>query len=453
MNDKLIESTHPAYRANAPTWELWRQAYFGGDGYVRRALVSHRLENARDFARRLDRATLLNYLRPICDTYTNYLFRAPWQFRLPPGLEFLAEDADHRGTSLPDFFKSLAPLTAAVGFMLVGVDEPALAAEAQPRNLAERQALGLRPYLYPIDPLDLHDWETDADGNFTMALVREKRQARRVVDGGIEDGGGEYFRLWTPDACVLLDADGKQVARFENRAGVVPIASLTFRDVGDPVVGQGLGQDLEPVQAHILNVASLLSEIFFRQTFSQLVAEGSAEEYGENGDIARLGTASIFLYPEGRKAPSYISPDAAQAQLLMAEMDRSIDEIYRLANLTRGSVREGAMQSGISKAFDFLDTNQALTDVGRNVADTMQKVLRLAGRWLGLATDEIVVSPPADYGVVDLDGDVNRLKQLVETGAHPALIAAVQQRIARTLFPGDGALPAALARRDEGQTP
>jgi hypothetical protein len=448
MNKKLTQSIHPIYRDHAAAWEKWRAAYFGGPGYVRQALESHRLENGRDFARRLSRATLLNYLRPICDTYANYLFRPAWSIKVPPALRFLMHDVDRRGTSLLDFFKGLMPLTSATGFSLIGVDEPELPPGEKPDSLAERHSLGLRPYLYFIDPLDLRDWETDADGAFTLALVRESRSRRQVGPAGITAGGGETYRLWTREACVMLDAEGNVLGRHENRAGVVPIVPLMFRDVGDPVIGQGLGQDLEPVQAHMLNVGSLLSEIFFRQTFSQMVAEGSAEEYGENGDIARLGTASIFLYPEGRKPPEYISPDATQARLLMGEIDRSIDEIYRLANLTRGSVKEGAAQSGISKAFDFLDTNQALADVGRNVAQAMKKTLELAGRWADVAENPVTVSPPADYGIVDLDGDVSRLAALVEAGVHPALVETLQQRIAATMFPGDEQLITQIGSQD-----
>jgi hypothetical protein len=431
---RIADFVHPAYKANAARWERWQAAYYGGAGYVQQALESHRLENSRDFVRRLERATLLNYVRPICDTYANYLFRPAWKVELPPGVGFLARDADRRGTPLLDFAKSLLPIAAAVGFAPIGVDEPAVTADEVPRNLAERAAMGVRPYLYFIDPLDLRDWDVDADGTLTMALVRERSWRRRA--GGEEKEGATIYRLWTAERCVMLDERGTELGEVANRAGVVPIVALKFRDVGDPIIGQGLGQDLEPIQAHILNLSSLLSEVFFRQTFSQLVAEGSAEEYGENGDIARLGTASIFLYPEGRKPPGYISPDASQARLLMEQIDRAIDEIYRLANLSRGSVRDGAKQSGISKAYDFLDTNQALSDVARNTAGAMTAACRLAARWLGdAATDEIAISQPADFGVVDLDGDVTRLRSLVEAGASPTLIKALEDRIGRTMFP------------------
>ncbi len=447
MHKNLTHSVHPIFREQATGWELWKAAYFGGMSYVRQALRSHRLENGRDFSRRLSRATLLNYLRPICDTYANYLFRPPWAIQVPAALSVMLADADRRGTGLLDFIKGLTPLTAAVGFSLIGVDEPTVSEGVAPANLAEREAMGVRPYFYFIDPLDLRDWETDGEGRLVFALVRERRNGRQFSGAEIAGRTHEVFRLWTPEECRVIDGDGNVLARFENRVGEVPIVPLQFRDVGDPIIGQGLGQDLEPVQAHILNVASLLSEISYRQTFSQLVAEGSAEEYGENGDIARLGTASIFLYPEGRKAPGYISPDASQAQMLMNEIDRSIDEIYRLANLTRGSVREGRQASGISKAFDFLDTNQALSDVGRNVTQTMQKLLTLAARWAGASESEVAVAPPADYGIVDLDGDISRLKDLVDAGADPSLLVALQHRIAATMFPtGEAAKESEVSR-------
>ncbi|MCL4235514.1 MAG: hypothetical protein KJ042_13455, partial [Deltaproteobacteria bacterium] len=212
----------------------------------------------------------------------------------------------------------------------------------------------------------------------------------------------------------------------------------SFVHVSDTVEGiiLALEADREKVACEIFNLGSLLGEILYRQTFSQLVAEGSAAEYGENGDIARLGTSSIFLYPEGHRAPEYISPDAAQADLLMRRIDGLIDEVYRLASLSRGSAREGRLQSGISKAFDFLDTNHALADAADNVARAFERALAIAAPdW------NARIRFPGDFGVSDAPALLDETERtLALDGIGPVFRRRVLERLARAVLrelPGD----------------
>ena len=449
--DGVIKSRHPEYTANATLWQRRKDAYFGGAAYIEAALNTHRLENAGDFTERKKIATLLNYLRPICDTYATYLFRreAEWELELTGAVKYMDEAADREGRGFLQFMKSLAPLAVDIGFVLIGIDTPTMPEGVELKSRAQEDVYGIKPYLYYIDPLDLLDWETDEDGYLVLALLRETISDRQIVNGKVEDRGGEQYRLWTPGACIVINKDGDPIEEYVNEIGLVPIVPLKFRDTGDPITGQGLGQDLEPIQAEILNVCSQIYEIFQRQTFSQLVAQGDAADYGEidstgKAHIGKLSTASIMIVSNDAKhMPQFISPDVSQAHLLREERDRLIDEMYRIAQLTRGSAREATPQSGISKAFDFLDTNQALGDFAENVAKAGQRALEIAALYSG-SKDESELEPPADFGVVDLDADVDRLDKLVKARAPYPLIDAVVARVAETMFPGDDDLQKAL---------
>lgn len=311
-------------------------------------------------------------------------------------------------------------------------------------NLLEQERLRLRPYLYWISPLDLLDWQLDRDGLLVGALVREP-QPRALFAG---DQAACRWRLWRPDRWELYDADERLLDAGPNRAGAVPIVPVRFREDGG-FLSLGLGQDLEPLQADILNIASCLGEILFRQTFSQLVAEGSAEEYGEDGDLGRIGAASIFLYPEGRKAPQYISADAAQARLLMDRIDQCRDEIYRLANLATPHARRAQVESGVAIALKFVNTNEALADFAANLRDAMQKALVLAGRWQGLALEpgSVRVARPADFGVVSAREEIEVLEILTGAAADPLLLVRQQEKVARALYPQNEALRRHFAAR------
>ncbi len=424
----LARSLHPRHLALRSFWRLAWASYRGGQAYLTAEnLFSHRLENSEDFTRRLQRAYYLNYCQPVVDAYTAYLFRRPPEILPADAVADLLADADRLGTSLVGLMKRAATLSSIFGFVLLGVDRPR--AEGAWLTRADELAAGLGDYLTLVCPPDVLNWACGPDGRWQWLLLAE-RETDPVFDGArVRDEARERLRLWTPERWTDLSPQGEVLAAGDNPFGQVPFVAVKHRDVEPGPLGESLLANVAFVNREIFNLTSELQEILARQTFSQLVAEGSAEEYGEAGDIKRLGTSSIFLYPEGRTAPQYISPDASQARLLVEQIDRMIDEIYRLAALTRGSVREANAQSGISKAYDFLDTNQALADKADNLAAAFAAALHLARpAWQGK------IRFPRDFGVDDpaeLTGTVGRV---LELGVGPKFRAQLLVKLARALL-------------------
>ena len=432
MSDKpyadLAQSLHPRYVAMRGFWDLAWSSYRGGQAYVNGPhLFSHRLENTEDHARRRRRSYYLNYGQPVVDTYTAYLFRQPPEV-LPTGpVADLLADADRLGNGLISLMKRAATLSSIFGSVLLGVDRPRTAGEWNTR--AEELAAGINDYLVLICPSDVLNWACRPDGGLDWVLIRERETDPLLSGFQIKYDARETLRLWTDEKWVDISSKGEVKAEGENPFGQVPFVAVKHRDVEPGIIGESLLANIAYVNREIYNLSSFLQEILARQTFSQLVAEGSAEEYGEAGDIKKLGTSSIFLYPEGRKAPQYISPDATQARLLIEQIDRMIDEIYRLASLTRGSVREGKTQSGISKAYDFLDTNQALADKAGNLAAAFESILSLARPdWKGR------IRFVRDFGVDDASELAARIERALNMGVGPQFRAQLLVKLARTLL-------------------
>ena len=425
----LIESRHPHHESRRAFWRLAWQSFQGGADYLTASnLFSHRLEHAADHRRRLARAFHLNYCRPVVDTYVASIFRVGPTILPEAGASALLADADGRGHGLVDVMKRALTLAAVYGHVVIGVDRPRT--DARPATVADELALGLRSYLYLVQPSDFLNWNADGAGGLEWALVRERRRdVSRTSAGTPADGERTRYRLWTANGWTLIDETGECVDEGDHPFGRVPFVSCRFREGDDPVVGESLLSSIVYVNREIFNLGSLLGEILYRQTFSQLVAEGSAAEYGENGDISRLGTSSIFLYPEGRRAPEFINPDAAQADLLMRRIDALIDEIYRLASLSRGSAREGRVQSGISKAFDFLDTNHALADAADNLARAFERALAIAAPdW------NARIRFPGDFGVSEPSALLDETERTLGLGVGPVFRRRVLERLARAVL-------------------
>lgn len=432
MSDKpyadLVRSLHPRHLALRAFWNLAWASYRGGQAYLTAEnLFSHRLENSEDFARRLQRAYFLNYCQPVVDTYTAYLFRQPPEVLPAEPVSDLVANADRMGNGIVSLMKRAATLSSIFGFVLLGVDRPRAAGEFRTR--AEELAAGLNDYLVLICPPDVINWACGPDGRVQWALVCERENDPVLSGYQINSEPRERLRLWTAEKWTDIGLKGEILAEGGNPFGQAPFVAVKHRDVEPGLIGESLLANIALVNREIFNLTSELQEILARQTFSQLVAEGSAEEYGEAGDIKKLGTSSIFLYPEGRKAPQYISPDASQARLLVEQIDRMIDEIYRLASLTRGTVREASAQSGISKAYDFLDTNQALADKAGNLAAGFEAILNLARPdWKGR------IRFPRDFGVDDPSELAANIERAIGLGVGPKFRAQLLAKLARTML-------------------
>ncbi len=433
----LVESRHPLHISRLPFWRLAWSSYRGGPDYLAAPnLFSHRLEHGDDHRRRLTRSYYLNYCRPVVDTYASHILKnSPAILPMEP-VRRLVENADGTGRNIYSFMKQALVLAAVYGQVMIGVDRPR--SNVAPRTRADELSLGLSDYLHLVIPQNLLNWSTNVSGELAWCLICQK--TRNMKPDAAKNGGDEViYRLWTPESWKDIGEDGELIEEGENPFGRVPFAPCIFRETGDPVIGESLLASIANVNREIFNLSSMLSEILYRQTFSQLVAEGSAHEYGEGGDIGRLGTSSIFLYPEGRKAPGFINPDGGQAKLLMDQIDQLVDEIYRLASLSRGSAREAQLSSGISKAYDFLDTNQALSDAAQNLGTAFTRAIGIASPgWKGN------IQFPGDFGVDDPQKLLEEVERSIAVGVGPVFRRRLIEKLARATL---RELPA--AQRDE----
>ncbi len=419
----LVESRHPLHLSRLPFWRLAWLSYRGGPDYLAAPnLFSHRLEHGDDHRRRMARAYYLNYCRPVVDAYASHIFRNPPAVLPAEPIKALVENADGAGRDLFSFMKQSLIAAAVYGQVMIGVDRPR--SDQSPKTRADEMSLGLSNYFHLVIPENFLNWSTDGAGDFSWCLIRQENRSVSCDDP--QSGEEVIYRLWTPKVWKDIDENGQVVDQGANPFGRVPFIPCIFRETGDSVLGESLLSSIAYVNREIFNLSSMLSEILYRQTFSQLVAEGSAHEYGEGGNIGRLGTSSIFLYPEGRKAPEFISPDGGQARLLMDQIDQLVDEIYRLASLSRGSAREGNLASGISKAYDFLDTNQALSDAAQNIASAFCRAIGIAfPDWKG------GIQFPGDFGVDNSEKLLDEVERSFALGVGPIFKKRLIERLAR----------------------
>jgi hypothetical protein len=403
---EFLESRHPEYLARSADWDLYLRSFLGGRVYLDgRNLFSHRLEHPTDAARRLDRSYFLNHCRNVVELTTALLFAKGMSVDPPPPL-YLVTDADRRRNDLAQVARRAATLSSIFGHVFLLVDVPRLGSDA-PRTRRDELALGIRPYFELIPPTEVVNWETDEGGDLVWILSRERSGHSTVQNGVAVEGpetDREAYRLWTRDAWYLYAkhrGEWTLLDQGEHGLGIVPVSVVKHRDLDGRVCGASLLQDIAILNREIYNLSSLLQEILYRQTFGQLVAQGSADDYvGEDETLAKLGTSSIFLYPTGRDAPQYISPNAGNADLILRHIDDLAGEIYRLANLQMPAAEVGhPAESGVARAYRFIDTRGALRDKADALGDALERALWIASLWERNERDYAVTFPdPLDAG-------------------------------------------------------
>lgn len=387
----FLEQQHQDYLARQHDWNFYRQSYIGGSEYITgRNLFSHRLEHRTDAARRQQRSYFLNHCRTIVDRMTALLFEKGFEITPEPPL-YLMADADRRGNNLIQLARRAATLSSIYGNIFIRIDVPR-AGEILPKTRLEELEMGLRPYLDLVDPGDVLNWEVDEGGALTWCLTREPLGLNEVTGGSrpVQSEGQEIvYRLWTREGWYLFakrKGQWKAIDEGVHNLGLVPLVSLKHRSLDAGPCGESMLRDVGIINREIYNLSSLLQEIIYRQTFGQLVAQGSSDEYvGEEETLAKLGTSSIFLYPDGREAPSYISPNTENADVILQQIDRMIVEIYRISNLNppESLAQRTQPESGIAHAYRLIDTAGTLRDKSDGLASALETALWIASVWEG----------------------------------------------------------------------
>ena len=397
---KINDLMHPSYKNNLPRWKM-NKAFYDGSSAVKNYIEKHKREKADDYFKRQLLTPYQNHIKEMIDRMVLTMFKQGQpELILPDSLNFLIENANGKNDGFPQFLRSVAVDQLVYGCSFVGVDMPDL--QDKP-IITQNQLKGNEPYMVHYGPLNVPYWVYGEDGLFDELLIHS-----------IDEKEQEVYVLWKRDIIAIFDHEGKLIKEpKDNPLGFVPFFVSTYCRGKEGVETLGYVDNLIDTAKALLNVTSMLFQIYADQTFSQLVAQGGVEEYispdakgknGGNSGLALLSTASVFVYPEGMNAPQYISPDPAQATLLQEQANSLKAELYKLGHQTHLSAQaegtDSAQTSGVARAYSFLAFNDTLGDIAATLESTGRKLVALAGKWLGFETaaDDVSIRFPRDFG-------------------------------------------------------
>ena len=413
--DKLTEAVlkkHPEYQRMEEVYQFFEESYKGGADYIKAGnLFKHIFEDGESYDERKERAYFYNYCAPIVHAYNSFIYRQTIRrdygtLKDDPLFEMFLQDADKQGNSFEEISRNSSKWASVTGIQFWLIDKPAETAETKKGELDNR----IYPYIVRLSPLCVPDWGLDKYGNLLWAKVREGSEDPDDFRDKAEKA--ERYRVWYRDRWELYEIGGegenrkaRLVEEGEHPVGEVPLVPVVHFSE-QPMTGGSLLNDIAYVNRALYNWCSLLDEILYRQTFSQLVIP---EDPKNPVSDKALGTArGLGFPPDSRHAPGFISPDASQATVLMEQIERAVEEIYRLATLSGASgVEKNA--SGVSKAYDFIITNNTLSSKAINMEDAELGALRYWAKWQGIKDPAVTSEYPREFDIVALREEIENL--------------------------------------------
>jgi len=432
---RLIDRVHPKFKDKLPHWQFLQSTYDGGREWFKTNIHRYLKEGDKEFSDRLDRAYRFNHTREVVDLLNKYLFKQEISRNTvdaPESVTKFWKKATRSGLSIDEFMRHASKRSSIGGRIGIVIDNDAPADAAV--TIADEKQSRIQTYAYTVGPEQLRDYSYDEHGELSWVLIQE---LKRDDSDPLESSGEvvEQFRLWTRHIWMLIQEEkvkGKKIVRVlgagRHGLGVVPVILMDNIITDEPYDSPSLIDDIAYLDRAVANYLSNLDAIVQDQTFSQLAmpAQSSIGEGSAKDELLELGTKRIFLYDgEGGGAPMYLSPDVKQANLILAVVNKIINEIYHSVGLAGERTKQDNAvgidnSSGVAKAYDFERVNALLVSKADSLEMVENRMARLVALWNGQRVD-----PNADDWVTYPDNfDTRSLYDEFDIAARLALISA-----------------------------
>ena len=466
----MVENPAGVYRANVNYWNFLLSSYEGGRAYCNADLPNQRTnmnlvdrmfrvfsngqevltkslsgnlfmhpkERSDDYNDRVRMSYYYNFCAPIIDIYTNHLFKEAVSEdfgSIESTVDEIRDNLDNKESSIDEFRHELSEMAQIYGHCFVLVDSPAIPDEL---ILTRQDQINARvfPYATIYAPQSVINWSLDKFGNPYWILIREYNDINIDPKQFNPDKLNSCtYKLWTRNEWYQYDEEYRPIAEGVHGLGIVPIVCVYGKKSKFVTSFLGISDlaDIAFIARDIYNSTSELKQILRDQTFAFLAIQGDSTEYNEMS----VGVSKALLYPENRNAPQYVSPPPVNAQMYFEHIDRQVRKIYQLAKLEGGSAQQtqqATVQSGVSKAWDFNETNSALTKKAIMMEDGEVKIWKVFAAWEGKEWDG-KIQYPKEFSTQSIMDDLTELEKEQRLGLGATFELEVKKAIQKKKFP------------------
>jgi hypothetical protein len=450
----LIERRHPEYVENVDHWEFMEETYEGGREWFKENIFRYIKEGDTEFADRLTRAYRFNHSREVVDLLNKYLFKQVIQRNeddAPESVKQFWKKSTRNGLGIKDFSRQVSKKSSIYGRIGIVIDNTAGNAAGPVVSKADEKKVGVRTYAYIVGPEQLLDYAFDAEGELEWVLISE---CTRDDADPMESSGEEIerFRLWTKQEWKLFEdvKEGrKKVVKMVDSGvhglGMVPVVLADNIITDEEYCAPALIDDIAYLDRAVGNYLSNLDAIIQDQTFSQLAMPAQNVLPGEDNytKLTEMGTKRIFLYDgESNTQPFYLSPDPKQAQMILAVINKIINEIYHTVGLAgERTKQDNALgidnSSGVAKAYDFERVNALLAAKADSLEVIENKIVKIVAKWNSedAKVTEHLVSYPDNFDTRGLYDEFDIAARLMLIDAPETVRQEQMRAVLDKLFP------------------
>ena len=441
-----------------PIFKLIDDSYVGGFRFKSGGhLEKYPRESTEVFTTRKARSIYFNYLQPIVDILSGFIYRNEVKRDTVPEFlkDFMANAS--KGKSLQEYMQSLSPqsLCYTVGAL---VDSPKFDPAEVP-NEAARKEKGIKPYICTYYPHQIRDFAVNEDGDLVWVLLDDSRPEK--ADPFTKESVKTVYRLWTAEFYQDFEIKKNESGTAEvtpgeevkHPIGYVPFRFISWRDVDSDMIGDSPMEDIALISKQIYNTLSLFDEMLHTGTFKTLFFPvEKANDIGE--DIIKKGLYDIAVVPyNGRlsQSPDFKGPGLGDVEAFISAIKMYVYEIFRKIGMDVDRDKSYT-QSGKALGKEFQKTEALLKQGSKNMEAAENWFLKTAARWMG-KKDEPKVKYSNEFQESDIDVVLERLYKIFNLQLRPIKVLALR-RMLSIVFPDlkDEQLDA-LSQETEGGAP
>jgi len=429
--DPRLARSHIIHASRLKQLRLNQLAVNGGSAYIAQRLSRLPFESDVSWSGiskkgqtegRQSRAFLINYAARICAKINQYVFSTEVKReKIDPAFN---ADATRTGMSINDLMRQVSTTTTACRWCWLGIDRNSLPipdenSQPRSRSQAEKETSGDRIYWTFWHPTEVVDWHFGEDGKLEWLITEQNvyknadiskpaiNQPLRTI---WKRGGGT--RLWLkPEEPEKIEREEK----FHISANIVPfvLGGLSSADAW-------WFDDVEAIQASLLNLDSVHNESLYQSVYPQLILP--ADMLALITDALKIsGEAALELvrglnYPilepvEANGQARYIMPPSDGMKTIPDEITRRRQELFDIVGLAMKNPDSRLVESAEAKQWDQLDPEAVLKERAVLLQETEQKAITIS-RQLDNTFSEYSPEYGKAFNVSDLTEDMATLTEL-----------------------------------------
>lgn len=399
--------------------KMMLDAYFGTGGFLDGSyLIKHPRETDKKYEQRKQLAYYINHVAVAVNSQVDPIFKdeIKREWNPSPLFERFKTDVDRNNTDLQELMKQTAQRAKLLGYSFLLMDNTV----EQPATIKEAEERRLLPYIISIPSENVGVCEFDEFGQLSRFKYHEIIKAENGENVKVETE-------WTKTRWKRKRGEHEEMG--DHNLGRVPVTIWQSRLISNKQLPSSEFTSIVQCNYSIYQKCSWLDEILANQAFSILVYPGEIKAN------LTIGTENALTYPEDSPhTPMFITPPSTSADILQANIQQLVTEIYRMANLsTVTGVREAT--SGIAKAWDFQRANQALAEYSYMCQRAEYDIIDLFERWTGEKLD-YHCEYPRDFAIADLTDELENAQRLIDLNFKSgALVIETVKRILAVYFP------------------